>query len=418
VEWTRCGARAYNSMTNVDEKLRFGLTEAGRVVLRGTGFVALAALVVPAFGVLSILVCVLLMALLVGFVVRPRVRIDGNLPDRVIAGRTTELTYVLRNMGRLPAYNLWVGFAGLPQAIEQIAGEHMVFRLGPGETAQVTVTIRPNRRGCYRIRNPICRSAFPFNLFWFGASRKGEESLIALPAFSWLQMPLRRLSRHTGTAGMRLAGQVGVSPEYIGNRPFMPGDSPRRIDARAWARLAAPATKEYDEDCDNYAALVLDTCIPGAAAHARSGQIDELEAAVSLCASAAFTMNGSHFIDLLLAGPDLHEFTGWPREARLDRIHELLAGVEPSQAEPGERAVMSLADRFYQMSQVIFILLRWTRTNQQLVEFAERAGCHCTVVLIGESTGLRAKEGPIPTWAGIVRVLSPQEVLSGEIKQL
>ena len=405
-------------MAIVDEKLRFGFTEAGRVVLRGMGFVALAALVVPAFGVLSILACVLLTALLVGFAVRPRVRIDGNLPDRVIAGRTTQLTYVLRNTGRLPAYNLWVGFTALPKAVEQVAGEHMVSRLAPGQSTQVTVTIRPNRRGCYRIGHPVCRSAFPFNLLWFGASRKGGESLVVLPAFCRLQMPLPRLSRHAQTAGMRLAGRTGVSPEYIGTRPFMAGDSPRHIDARAWARLAAPATKEYDEDCDNYAALVLDTRVRNAAARDKSGQIDELEAAVSLCASVAFTINRSHFIDLLLAGPELHEFTGWPREARLDRIHELLAGVEPSQARPGERTILSVMDRFREMSQVVFVLLDWTAANRQLVESAQRAGCHCTVVLIGDSAAVRMSEDLIPTWAGTVRVLSPQEVLSGKVRQL
>ncbi len=405
-------------MAIVDEKLRFGFTEAGRVILRGMGFVALAAFIVPAFGVLSILVCVLLTALLLGFLVRPRVRIDGHLPGRVVAGRTTQLTYVLRNVGRFPAYNLWVGFTALPQAIEQIGSEHTLPRLAPGETAQVTVTIRPTRRGCYRIGHPVCRSGFPFNLLWFGVSREGEESLIALPAFSRLQMPLRRLSRYAQTAGMRLAGRTGVSPEYIGSRPFMRGDSPRHIDARAWARLSVPATKEYDEDCDNYAALVLDTCIPDTATRDKSGQIDELEAAVSLCASVAFTMHSSHFIDLLLAGPELHEFSGWPREARLDRIHELLAGVEPSQAPANERAVMFMLDRFREMSQVVFILLGWTQTNQQLVELAERAGCHCTVVLIGDSKAARVSEDRASTWAGTVRVLSPQEILSGRMKQL
>ncbi len=405
-------------MAIADEKLRFGLTEAGRVVLRGTCYVALAALVVPAFGVLSILVCVLLTALLVGFAVRPRVRVDGHLPDRVIAGRTARLTYVLRNTGRLPAYGLWVGFPTLPQAIDQLAGEHTVSRLGPGESTQVTVTIRPSRRGRYRVGHPVCRSAFPFNLLWFGASRKGEESLVVLPAFSRLQMPLRRLSRHAQNAGMRLAGRTGVSPEYIGTRPFMSGDSPRHIDARAWARLAAPATKEYDEDCDNYAALVLDTRVGDTSARDKSGQIDELEAAVSLCASAAFTINSSHFIDLLLAGPDLHEFTGWPREARLDRIHELLAGAEPSQAPVDERVVVSVADRFRAMSQVVFILLDWTTTNQRLVELAQRAGCYCTIVLVGGPAAARGSADLIPMWAGTVRVLSPQEILSGKVKQL
>lgn len=405
-------------MAFVHEKWRFGFTDAGRVVLRGTGFVALAAFVVPAFGVLSILACVLLTAFVVGFALRPRVRIDGHLPDRVIAGRTTQLTYVLRNVGRLPAYNLWAGFTSLPQAIEQVAGEHAISRLGPGEAAQVTISIHPTRRGCYRIGGPICRSAFPFNLLWFGASHKGEESLTILPAFWRLGMPMRRLSRQAETAGMRLAARTGVSPEYIGSRPFIRGDSPRRIDARAWARLAAPATKEYDEDSDNYAALVLDTFVPDAIVRAKSGQIDELEAAVSLCASAAFTMNGSHFIELLLAGAEMHEFAGWPREARLDAIHQRLAAAEPSKTQLPERTIVSLADRFRRMSQVVFILLGWTPTNRKLVELAQRAGCYCTVVLIDGAAAARAGEEPIPTWDGTVRVLSPLEILSGQLKQL
>jgi uncharacterized protein (DUF58 family) len=309
-----------------------------------------------------------------------------------------------------------MGFAAPPQTIEQVTGTDTVSRLGPGETSEVTVTIRPTRRGCYQMSHPVCRSAFPFNLFWFGASRKGQESLTVLPAFWRLHMPLRRLSRHTETAGVRLAGRTGVSPEYIGSRPYMRGDSPRRIDARAWARLATPATKEYDEDCDNYAAIALDTRIAQTPRHVNSGQIDELEAAVSLCASVAFTMHNSHFIDLLLAGTELHEFTGWPREARLDRIHELLARVEASQALPDERLVTSLVNRFDRMSQVVFILLNWDSVSQQLVDIAQRAGCYGTVVLIGEPT--RHSHEPIRPWAGTVRVLSAQEVLSGQVKAL
>ena len=68
----------------MDAKLRIGLTDAGKMILRGIGFVALAALIVPAFGVLSALVSVMLTALVVGFILRPRIRVSSNLPDRII----------------------------------------------------------------------------------------------------------------------------------------------------------------------------------------------------------------------------------------------------------------------------------------------------------------------------------------------
>jgi hypothetical protein len=45
------------------ERTRLGLTDAGKTVLRGTCFVALAALIVPTFGVLSALVSVMLVSL-------------------------------------------------------------------------------------------------------------------------------------------------------------------------------------------------------------------------------------------------------------------------------------------------------------------------------------------------------------------
>jgi len=404
-------------MMKTDRRLRFCLTDAGKVVLRGTGFVALAALIVPAFGVLSALVSVVLMALLVGFVLRPKIRISGTLPDRVIVGQTARLRFVLKNVAHLPAYNLCVRFVALPEAVEQVGDGHVVSRLGPGDTAEVTITIRARRRGHYRIKQPICQSSFPFNLFSFGTSCDDEETLIVLPAFSRLQMPLRHISRYVHTGGATLAGRTGVFLEYAGNRPFVQGDSPRNIDARAWARLSVPATKEYHDDFDNYTALVLDTGIPEVLSWSRSSEIKELEAAISLCASVAFTINNDCLIDILLAGPDLHQFTAWPRMVRLDKIHEILAGVEPSKGYSLEQIIPKLANRFYEISEVVFILLKLDKAYRQLLELADQAGCHCTVLMIGESGRMHLDEDNV-SWTGNVQFLSPDDILTGQIKRL
>jgi uncharacterized protein (DUF58 family) len=404
-------------MSRTERRLRIGLTDAGKVVLRGTGFVALAALIVPAFGVLSALVWVMLIALLVGFVLRPRIQVNGNLPDRIIVGQTAHLRFVLKNVARLPAYNLRVSFSALPEAVEQVGAGHVVSRLGPGETTEVTIAIRPRRRGYYRIKQPVCKSSFPFNLFSFGTLCNDEENLIVLPAFSMLQIPLRHLSRHVSAGCARFAGRMGIFPEYAGNRPFLPGDSPRRIDARAWARLSVPATKEYHDDFDNYAALVLDTGVPEDLSRSGSDEIRELEAAVSLCASVAFTINNDCFIDFMLAGPDLHQFTAWPRKVRLDKIHEILAGVEPSKGYSLECITSVLTNRLYEISEVIFILLNWNRAYRQLLELANQAGCHCKVLLVDGSGRMQLDEDNV-SWMGNVQLLSPDYILTGGIKRL
>ena len=409
------------TMGRTDGKLHFGLTDAGKVILRGTAFIALAALIVPAFGILTALVSIILTALIVGFFLRPKIQISGNLPERIIVGQIAQLRYELKNVTRLPAYNVCVRFGTLPETIEQVEGEHMISRLGPGESTEITIVIKPRKRGFYSIRQPICQSSFPFNLFSFGVFYDDEETLIVLPAFSLLQVPLGGLSRRVRTDCARLAGRIGVSPEYVGNRPFLPGDSPRRIDARAWARLSVPATKEYDDDFDNYTALILDTAVPKVLSLSKSYESQELEAAVSLCASLAFTINNYCIIDFLLVGPALHQFTTWPRVMCLDKIHEILAGVEPSSPDVLrdclEHVEPILADHFCKVSEVVFILLSLDKTYRQLLELADQAGCHSSVILIGESGEIHVDEGNV-RWTGNIQLLSANEILTGQIKRI
>ncbi|MEJ2703986.1 MAG: DUF58 domain-containing protein [Sedimentisphaerales bacterium] len=402
------------------------LTDAGKVVLTGIGFVAVTALVFPAFGVLSILVWVVLTSLFVGFVLRPRIQVSGRLPDRIVAGQSAPVTYTLRNIGRFAAYNLCVELGSSDEAgsetIELIGNEQVISRLAPGETIEVAITIRPRRRGYYQINQPTCRSSFPFNLFSFGTSHNERENLIVLPAFHALQMTPRGSCRQVHAGSARPAGRMGYSTEYAGNRPFLPGDSPRQIDARAWARLAAPATREYHDDFDYYAALVLDTEVPVTARRTQSSQIDELEAAVSLCASIAFTINKDRVIELLVAGPGLHRFTDSPRTVRLDRIHEILAGVEPAKGDPAAQdepleGEQSWTHQFRNVSEIIFVLMNWNLTHRRMLEAAHEAGCHTTVLLVGDLGRLHLNPTDL-NWLEDVQFLSAKEILSGRVERI
>jgi uncharacterized protein (DUF58 family) len=398
-------------MNRKDAKLRIGLTDAGKIMLRGIGFVALAALIVPAFGVLSALVSAILMALIVGFVLRPKIQVSGYLPDRIVVNQAVQLRYVLKNIGRFSVYNLCIRLDALPEAIEQPENEHVVSRLGPGQTAEVIVVIRPKKRGYYRIKDPLCESSFPFGLFSFGRSRGDYENLIVLPIFSLLRNLPRYLNPQVHSDSPVFAGRLGAFPEYAGNRPFLPGDSQRRIDARAWARLAVPATKEYHENFDNYTALILDTGAPKSLLPQKTEASEEFEAAVSLCASVAYTINDYCLIDLLAAGPDLYQLTNWPKKMRLDKIHEILAGVEPSMDYAPEKMKSILADRFHRISEVIFIFCHWNKTHRKLLELADQAGCNSTIFVIGDSGKVDIERYEME-WTENVRVMSPDDILT------
>jgi uncharacterized protein (DUF58 family) len=225
------------------------------------------------------------------------------------------------------------------------------------------------------------------------------------------------MSQNVYTGGARLAGQSKAFPEYAGNRPFLPGDSPRRIDARAWARLSVPATKEYHDDFDKRTALILDTCVSESPLSSSSNANKKLEAAVSLCASVAFTINNDSLIDVLLAGIDIYQLTTLPRMIRLDKIHDILAGAEPSKGYSLEKISPVLISQFPRISELFFILLRPNREYRYLLEMARQAGCHCNVLLIGKPGQMHVDDDNM-SFNGNVRYLSPDDILTGQIKSL
>lgn len=402
-------------MVRTGAKLHLGITEAGRTLLQGTGFVLLAALIIPAFGVLAALVAVIGAALAVGFVLRPRVEIDGDLPDRIVAGQAVRLSYALKNVARMPAYHLTVHLDALAEGIEQVGPAPAIPRLRPGETVETNITIRARRRGRYAIGQPLCRSGFPFNLFSFGLSHRASQSLIVLPAFYRLPLGLGRRRRPVHCGGTAYAGRTELSPEYAGNRPFLPGDSPRSIDVRAWARLSVPATKEYHNDWDSYAALVVDTRVPVHWRARRSTVCKELEAVISLCASLAFTIHGNYLTELLMTGGELHQFSSWPGTTRLERIHDILAGLEASEGYDLEPVLPVLAEKLGDVSEVMFVLSALDATYLPVLELAAQAGCHSTVFVVADAAPADDLSGH---WADDVVTLPADEILAGPIERL
>lgn len=405
-------------------QLHLDVTEAGKVLLHGMAFILLAALIVPAFGILAALVVVLLTAWVAGFILRPRVRIKGNLPQSVIAGETLRFSYQLENAARVSAYQLSVEIDSLPASIERLDGSQLVSRLAPGDSVEVVLHFKAHRRGRFLIPAPICRSSFPFNMFVFGLSRDGLQPLLVLPQVFPLRLPMQDGASHVQSSGRGLAGRTEVSPEYVGNRPFVAGDSPRRIDVRAWARLSVPATKEYYTDCDKLAVLVLDSRVREVAKK-DSDPIEPFEAAVCLCASAASALDRDCSIDAVLTGAALHRFSQMPRTDRFNCVHRMLATVEPSDDYDLEPISQELEADWHQTSEVVFILMAWDKMYGRLIEQAARAGCHTTVLLLGDpATAWAGSPRPASIdadsaiWARQIAVLSPHDVLEGRIGDL
>jgi uncharacterized protein (DUF58 family) len=360
------------------------LTPAGKIAVwsicvTGMGTVSVN---MPIYQLFFALVMLLGVAATVGYFLRPHVAIIGDFPDHGTAGRPLTAMFTLKNLRRMPAYDIGLNFLGLSDAFATELDRELIERLGAGESAAIPVTITPLRRGRYQLPELRAYSTFPFYLGRSGKSAKAVSPLVVVPGFE----PISALSMPIGSryqpGGIALTSHVGESPEYVGNREYVPGEPIRRLDFRAWARTGRPVVREYQEEYYCRVALVLDTFIPPGRRQSGRG-FDDLEAAISLTAAIAeFLSGGEHLIDLFAAGPELHVFRSGRHTAHFENVLEILSGVEACRDDPFAKLGPAVSDEMQRISTAVVILLTWSESRRELLERVTEAGCRLRTFLV------------------------------------
>ena len=361
-------------------------------------------------------------AFVVNWLLRPAVRVEGHFPDSAVAGQPTAGRFRLINESMRAAHDLSVGFFQLPRSIDEVDAGRTVASLEPGEAASIPVTLRAWRRGAYALPRERAYTTFPLNLCRAGVKRRngtgGEQarSLLVLPSFhplAGIDVPVNE--RHQ-PGGIALSSHIGQSPEYIGNREYRPGDSPRRLDYRSWARLARPVVREYQEEYYCRIALVLDTYVPGRRRVPRKG-FPNLEAAVSLSAAVADALaRGEYIIDIFAAGPELYVFRAGRHTAHFDNVLEILACVDACRTNPFEVVTPALADELGSISTLVAVLLDWDGPREGLVRAAVEAGCSVKVVIVRDGQTTEPFDAVEGEYA--ISQLAPADVQRGGIETL
>lgn len=360
------------------------LTPAGKIVFWGICVTGLGTieLQMPIYQLFFGLVALIGIGATAGAVFRPRVLIEGDIPDRAAAGQATTTLIGLTNLRGIPAYDVGANILGLPSEFETNLDENLVSRLGPRQRVLVPVTLTANRRGRYELPPLRAYSNFPFSLGRSGKTALPLSPLLVTPGFEPLAGLRLPVSRRHHAGGTTLVNQTGQSAEYIGNREYVPGEPIRRLDFRAWARLGKPVVREYHEEFHSRVALILDTRPVGFAG--RKGEESALfEAAVSLTAAIANELaRQEYLIELFAAGDEWHAFEKRSRAGRFDEILGLLAEAKPRKQEPfGEispRWLAELAD----LSSAVVVLMDWNAARKELIEKIELRGCQVKTILV------------------------------------
>ena len=404
---------------------RFRMTDNGKVLLISVLIatsIGAGSLATLAYHLLCGLCALTIVAYAAGRRMRPRLRVENLLPRKAVAGMEVAGAIRLTNASTRPAHDVCAGVFGLPAGLQRVSEEAVLGALAPGESETFPVILRPLRRGLYPLPRACAYSTFPFHLMrteggipkWTGPEQDG--ALLVYPHFH----PVAAIDVPTNAryqpGGIMLSSSVGESMEYIGNREYHPGDSPRQLDHRSWARLARPVVKEYQEEYYCRVGLVLDTFVPGRRLPPPEG-FPEVEAAISLAASAADALaRGEYIIDLFAAGPEINVYRAGRHTAHFEHVLEILASLDVCRDDPFGKVAPALAEELGSISSVICVLLDWDDSRRQLVRAAREAGCATKILLVRDSppsTPLFA-EGPTES----VRQISPRAIRGGGIETL
>jgi len=369
----------------------YPFTPAGKVVMVALAISAAAGSITDDMPIYQLPVTLLVLVLVTSAVASMlrwmSVSISGNWPDRVTAGQPLRIDFTVTNESRWPLLDVAVECFKLPSSWKVHRDERMVPTLPPGQSVTLSIRVTPHRRGVYQIPPLRAFSTFPFNLFRNQLGRKELPAVLVLPKFESLARINLKIGNRYQPGGVSFTSQIGESPEYIGNRDYMPGDSPRHIDFRSWARLARPVVREFQEEYFHRLGLVLDTFVPRRWLPWRR-DVRSLEAAISLTASVADVFSrGEHLLDVFAAGPDLHVFRTGRNTTPISAVLEILANVPACHENPFDRIGAGFAAELPHISSIVCIFLTWDESRRQLVQAALDHGCVVKVILINELEG-------------------------------
>ncbi len=272
------------------------------------------------------------------------------------------------------------------------------------ESIEISIDIRPLRRGYLHFTQAHIARPDPFGLFRALRTIAKRDSLLILP--KTYRAPALQLSgaRKYQAGGLNQASLVGDSQEFLSLREYRPGDPLRAIHWRSYAKLGRPVVKEFQDEFFVRQGLILDTFM-------EDGSEAAFEEAVSLAASFVVAKaDQDALLDLMLVGVNAYRFSAGRGMNKTENMLEILACVEPCLAQPFSRLEQLLVEHIHETSGVICILLAWDKKRQALIRHILVRELPLYVFVITEQTSGHDELGPMQEHPERLVIMSPDSV--------
>jgi len=272
--------------------------------------------------------------------------------DRVAVGQEIAVAVTVRNLGAAAGF-LEIHDRLPPTALVTFGAAHVWTALPAKGTAVLRYRFVLRVKGEVRLGPVTLRSREPLGLSFEEKIVHLEETLVAAPVLEDIRR-LKVLPRRTRMVmGQVLSRAVGFGTEFWGVREHQPGDDPRAINWKAYARFDKLYTNEFQGERSADTILVLDArreadVGPGTASTVELG----VRAAASL---AARILHGQNRVGLVVQR-DIVDwvYPGYGRK-QLYRIVDHLVNVRAAGEFPFEHVIWVLARFFPRNCQIIVI---------------------------------------------------------------
>ena len=271
-----------------------------------------------------------------------------------------------------------------------------MFSLGMYERVSHRYTILCNRRGWHRLGPVKMTANDPFGMASRNLQIDTQEGVLVYPRIvpiTQLVVPARQ-----PLGDMKPSTPLVEDPMRMsGVRPYIPGDSPKRIHWRATARTGEMQTRVFEPSATPVAAVFLDTIT---FSHLWEGQnSDLLELSVTVAASLAQQLvEGRHQVGMYANAPIPNRartvrISPGRRPGQLTRIFEDLAMLAPAFGDRIEKMLAEELPRMPWGASIVIITSRVHPDMQRAIMRMARSGGAQRFVLIaiGEEPILAAE---------------------------
>jgi len=241
-------------------------------------------------------------------------RVSRRAPGRIFANRPFLMEIGVENKKpRLASYSIEIEdlLDGRP-----LDKRCYFLKIPLGRTQRTSYRHTFPRRGVYELDGFRISTKFPFALFRKSRDVDLADEVLVFPEIYPVPPPAPR-ARYIGETQVQKIGRRG---EFFGLREYRDGDDRRSIHWRSSARTGRLLVREYEEEAQQRATVLVDNALPE---DAGDDAVDALERAISLAASLANTYVGMGYAVRFVARGVHVPFSAGPTQ--LNRILRELA---------------------------------------------------------------------------------------------